>query len=159
MLWFSFLSILSEEILSQKIIKIFIRSFIHTYIHSFNKSINHLFNHLTLSFFHSFFVSAWSVYFPNLSVKKATNQSSTADQDGKSSHAVDGVIENIYVMKSCIATQVQNNPWWTVDLGGVFQIASVAITSRYDCCEDNLSQVDFAIGRYTCRGACLCKHS
>lgn len=76
-----------------------------------------------------------------------TKQSSTV-QDGDSDHAVDGVLESNFPRKSCMSTQTEDNPWWMVDLGGVFQIEFAAITNRHDCCQNKLQDVQFTIGRY-----------
>ena len=81
-----------------------------------------------------------------------TNQSTTFGQDGESDHAVDGILEfetNYFdAVQSCIATQVENNPWWMVDLGGIFQIEVVIITNKHACWEDKFSEVELTIGRY-----------
>ncbi|XP_078374203.1 uncharacterized protein LOC144657733 [Oculina patagonica] len=90
------------------------------------------------------------VHFPNLALNMTTNQSTTFDQDGESDHAVDGILElgTTYSepVQSCISTQIENNPWWMVDLGGIFQIEVVIITNKYQCWEDEFSEVELTIG-------------
>lgn len=80
-----------------------------------------------------------------------TNQSSSFDQYGKSDNAVDGIIEieseYLEPVQSCIATQIENSPWWMVDLGGIFQIEVVTITNKVECLGDMLSEVELTISK------------
>ena len=81
----------------------------------------------------------------------STNQSTTLDQYGKSDYAVDGIIEieseYLEPLPSCTATQLENNPWWMVDLGGAFPIEVVIITSKHECWGDMLSEVELTTSK------------
>lgn len=96
--------------------------------------------------FHSLF-SALSVYYPNIAINQSTEQSSTA-LDGDSNHGVDAGLGIKFEWKKCVRTQVEDNPWWKVDLGGIYQIEAATITNTYEsCCNDKLQEVDLTVGR------------
>lgn len=48
--------------------------------------------------------------------------------------AVDGNGDSNFKGSSCTLTQPEAQPWWVVDLGDVYQISTVTITNRGDCC-------------------------
>nr|XP_054772191.1 SCO-spondin-like [Lytechinus pictus] len=66
---------------------------------------------------------------------KPTSQSSTAS-GGDSYRAVDNDFNSNFSSGSCMETDVELNPWWQVDLGGVYQVRSVSIYVRSDDCLD-----------------------
>ena len=65
----------------------------------------------------------------NLALRRPASQSTTA-HGGLASRANDGNKDNIYNQGSCSHTREENYPWWKVDLGGVYKISGVNITSR-----------------------------
>ncbi|KAL9950901.1 hypothetical protein ACROYT_G043472 [Oculina patagonica] len=67
----------------------------------------------------------------NLAFGKQTNQSSTK-WDGQSSRGVDGISLTNYAEGSCTHTQLEDEPWWRVDLGQVEPISEVYIVNRGD---------------------------
>jgi hypothetical protein len=75
---------------------------------------------------------------PNLALKKATRQSSTAF-GGASSRAVDGNVEGNYFKGSVTHTNLDSPAWWEVDLGREHNIGRVVIYNRTDCCAERLS--------------------
>ena len=49
--------------------------------------------------------------------------------------AVDGNTNTNFAGESCTATAEDDEaPWWRVDLGAVYNITSVNIVNRGDCC-------------------------
>ncbi|RMX35926.1 hypothetical protein pdam_00005255, partial [Pocillopora damicornis] len=89
-----------------------------------------------------------SVYYPNIAINQSTEQSSTAS-DGDSNHGVDAGLGIKFEWKKCVKTQVEDNPWWKVDLGGIYQIEAATITNTYEsCCNDKLQQVDLTVAFY-----------
>ena len=68
---------------------------------------------------------------------KVTHQSSTESQ--RSSHlAVDAATSANFYQGSCTLTSFETSPWWYVDLGYDFQLSTVLLTPRTDCCETSL---------------------
>ncbi|KAI5622260.1 hypothetical protein C0J50_18189, partial [Silurus asotus] len=60
--------------------------------------------------------------------------------------AIDGnTISNLSV-GSCTHTNMENNPWWRVDLLAVYGIGKVIITNRGDCCPDRINGAEIHIG-------------
>jgi hypothetical protein len=84
----------------------------------------------------------------NLALSKPTVQSSTFAYNGgtsSSNKAVDGVTYLAQVGHEYCANTLNVAPaWWAVDLGQETSIGHVRITSRKDCCLDQLG--DFFIG-------------
>ena len=69
----------------------------------------------------------------NLALHRPTYQSSLYGE-GKPGRAVDGNADTNYDKKSCTHTQSVNGSWWMVDLGNEYNIHSVKITNRANCC-------------------------
>jgi len=70
----------------------------------------------------------------NLSQGKVAAQSSNYSVNYPASRVVDGNTSNFN------HTGIELQPWWQVDLGTVYQLASVEITSRQDCCGDRIKR-------------------
>ena len=68
----------------------------------------------------------------NLAQGKPTLQNSIG-WDGESDRAVDGDSNGRYWQGSCSHTNV-DEPWWSVDLGDSYEVTSVTISNREDCC-------------------------
>ncbi|XP_070538276.1 uncharacterized protein [Ptychodera flava] len=81
----------------------------------------------------------------NLALDQKATQSSTFAY-GSAVKAVDGDNSNNYNDRSCTQTQKEYQPWWKVDLGGEFEIYSVIVTNRADCCGDRLHGAVVRIG-------------
>nr|XP_055075179.1 uncharacterized protein LOC129454650 isoform X1 [Misgurnus anguillicaudatus]XP_055075180.1 uncharacterized protein LOC129454650 isoform X1 [Misgurnus anguillicaudatus] len=86
------------------------------------------------------------VYSDNIAFGADAVQSSTYDQFADAKHAVDGNRESIYTMGSCTHTEVEDNPWWRVDLKSIYSINRVIITNRGDCCEERIIGAQIRIG-------------
>ncbi|XP_051992455.1 uncharacterized protein LOC127650862 [Xyrauchen texanus] len=77
----------------------------------------------------------WPSYFQmNVAKEATTEQSSTSDDLGN------------YLNGSCTKTTSEDNPWWRVDLGKVYNVGLVIVTNRGDFCQDNLVGAEIRIG-------------
>ncbi|KAI4887215.1 hypothetical protein NFI96_008582 [Prochilodus magdalenae] len=75
----------------------------------------------------------------------------TATQSGNYSTcyaglAIDGNRDSDISNGSCSSTDSSVQPWWRVDLLVVYQISSIIITNRGDCCPDRLIGAEVRIG-------------
>ena len=77
------------------------------------------------------FVSPASAPYCNIAFKKPTYQSGTG-YGGVSSRAVDGNRDPRWNQHSCAHSGWDKDPFWIVDLGRVFRISHVIITTRID---------------------------
>jgi len=66
----------------------------------------------------------------NIALGKSTSQSSTTNS-GLSSRAVDGNKNGIYSRGSVTHTDIENNPWWQVDLGRIYELDYLYIYNRH----------------------------
>lgn len=74
----------------------------------------------------------------NLALGKGTSQSST-EYGGNSERAVDGNISGEFSQNSVTHTSYQEQPWWQVDLGTMYDITNIHIYNRTDACSERLS--------------------
>lgn len=78
----------------------------------------------------------------NVALNKKATQSSNYIISGKGtpSNAVDGNTDGNWQSNSVTHTisEGENNPWWTVDLGEVYDIYKIRIWNRTDCCAERL---------------------
>ncbi len=75
----------------------------------------------------------------NLSVGKSARQSST-EFGGLANRAVDGNTNGNWQNNSVTHTNRENQAWWEVDLGKVYNISQIKLFNRTDCCSDRLNQ-------------------
>ncbi|KAL6118387.1 uncharacterized protein ACO6RY_03196 [Pungitius sinensis] len=82
---------------------------------------------------------------PNLALKGDATQSSTSSVF-VAAKAIDGN-RNSYLPKgSCTHTESETDPWWRVDLGQEYDITSVKVTNRGDCCGERLDGAEIRVG-------------
>ena len=74
----------------------------------------------------------------NLALGKQATQSSI-DYNGIASRAIDGNTDGDYWHYSITHTEVEDQPWWQVDLEAVQFISHINIFNRVDCCTERLS--------------------
>lgn len=82
---------------------------------------------------------------PNVAINRETAQSSTIDL-GQASNAVRGSRCGSFTDRCCAHTDLQDYPWWRVDLLAVHKVSAVAIINRQDCCSDRLIGAQIHIG-------------
>ncbi|XP_042322587.1 uncharacterized protein LOC121930412 [Sceloporus undulatus] len=83
---------------------------------------------------------------PNVAPEGKVFQSSTYDLFGDPENAVDGSTSVEYIRGHCTHTELEINPWWTVDLTEEFQVSRVSITNRGDCCPERINNAEIRIG-------------
>ena len=64
---------------------------------------------------------------------------------GVASNAIDGTREPEYNKQSCSHTQDDTNPWWRVDLLGVYRVKAINISTMH-CCAERLDGAEIRIG-------------
>ncbi|KAH3702837.1 hypothetical protein DPMN_077863, partial [Dreissena polymorpha] len=74
----------------------------------------------------------------NLAIGKRAYQSSTHER-GAATDAVDGCTDGTYNNYCCTHTEIEDGPWWEVDLGGDFPIKEIVVYNRQDCCSERLA--------------------
>ena len=72
---------------------------------------------------------------------KATQ--SSVGYNSPASKAIDGNHNGSFA--SCSCTNSERHAWWELDLGGEFEIDSVAVWNRTDCCPERLDQLSIKI--------------
>ena len=72
---------------------------------------------------------------------KATQ--SSVGYNSPASKAIDGNHNGGFA--SCSCTNSERHAWWELDLGGEFEIDSVAVWNRTDCCPERLDQLSIKI--------------
>uniref|UniRef100_A0A3P9A5I6 Fucolectin tachylectin-4 pentraxin-1 domain-containing protein n=1 Tax=Esox lucius TaxID=8010 RepID=A0A3P9A5I6_ESOLU len=77
---------------------------------------------------------------------KATQSNQAENLYGHASNAIDGNRQSDFFHGSCTHSEKEANPWWRVDLLKNYQIHSVVITNRGDCCSDRLNGAEIRIG-------------
>ncbi|KAI4905839.1 hypothetical protein NFI96_030210, partial [Prochilodus magdalenae] len=65
---------------------------------------------------------------------------------GHAYNAIDGNTDPDYNHGSCTATDIQQNPWWRVDLLDEYTVTSITITNRGDCCPERINGAEIHIG-------------
>lgn len=85
----------------------------------------------------------------NVALGGSASQSTTGF-GGLASRAIDGNTSGEWGDGSVSHTaRGDNNPWWEVDLGSGFQIESINIWNRTDCCADRLNPFTVAVFDYS----------
>jgi hypothetical protein len=79
--------------------------------------------------------------FANVALGRPASQSSTV-LGATADRAVDGNTSGNWFSGSVTHTEEESQPWWQVDLGMPFQIATIDLWNRTDCCSDRLSNFD-----------------
>ncbi|XP_057190779.1 uncharacterized protein LOC130554877 [Triplophysa rosa] len=79
----------------------------------------------------------------NLAFKGTTTQSSFT---WVSQYAMDGQKYGTDTGSYCSATLYESNPWWRLDLLDYYNISTVIITARSDCCVDQTNGAEIRIG-------------
>ncbi len=81
----------------------------------------------------------------NVALGKPTSQSSTHYNGGVSSRAVDGNRSGNWGDASITHTTTQSNPWWWVDLQSSYEILSINLYNRVDCCSERLANFQLKV--------------
>ncbi|XP_057192277.1 uncharacterized protein LOC130555685 isoform X2 [Triplophysa rosa] len=81
----------------------------------------------------------------NVALKGTALQSSTYNTFG-AKNGLDGVRYGAGEAAYCCITGYQSNPWWRLDLLYNYEISTVIITARSDCCLDQTNGAEIRIG-------------
>jgi alpha-L-fucosidase 2 len=85
------------------------------------------------------YLSPWVVQpVSNLARGKSATQSSTSS-GASASRAVDGNTNGTFSAGSVTHTNYDTNAWWQVNLGATYQLDSIQLWNRTDCCANRLS--------------------
>ena len=85
------------------------------------------------------YLSPWVVQpVSNLARGKSATQSSTFS-GASTSRAVDGNTNGAFNASSVTHTNYDTNAWWQVNLGATYQLDSIQLWNRTDCCANRLS--------------------
>jgi len=76
----------------------------------------------------------------NLALEGIATQSSTSS-DGDPERAIDGNRDDEWFTMTITSTANEQQPWWEVDLAALYDVGSVELWNRGDCCADRLSDV------------------
>ena len=63
------------------------------------------------------------------------SQSSTLE-GADAALALDGRASGDFFEGSCASTAQDHEPWWAVELGGVYQVGEIEVVGRADCCAE-----------------------
>ncbi|CAM5081257.1 unnamed protein product, partial [Natator depressus] len=83
---------------------------------------------------------------PEVALECVASQSSIYDKYGNPGNAIDGSPSSDYLRGKCSHTDLEINPWWTLDLQARVQVFRVKITNRGDCCEERINGAEIRIG-------------
>uniref|UniRef100_A0A671PF23 Fucolectin tachylectin-4 pentraxin-1 domain-containing protein n=1 Tax=Sinocyclocheilus anshuiensis TaxID=1608454 RepID=A0A671PF23_9TELE len=107
------------------------------------------------SFFFLLFFSICLMTYLNTAGWGTANQSTTY-KNSYAQYALDGL------NSSCTHTDLQSDPWWTLDLLKTYSVNRVTITNRRDCCSNRINGSEIRVGNdfsdvfsnpiYSCRG-------
>ncbi|XP_070534541.1 uncharacterized protein [Ptychodera flava] len=85
----------------------------------------------------------------NIALNKRASQSSLFSAMGLASNAVDGFVSSFWEDESCSHTNIEQDPWWKVDLEDAYFVTDVVITNRRDCCSERLEGAVVRVGLST----------
>ncbi|KAJ8354159.1 hypothetical protein SKAU_G00217260 [Synaphobranchus kaupii] len=81
----------------------------------------------------------------NIALGKRASQSSSSNR-GQAANAIDGNHNSWFHTGSCSQTRTEADPWWRVDLLRAYNVTSVTITNRDDCCAEMIDGAQLRIG-------------
>ncbi|KAJ1134335.1 hypothetical protein NDU88_000787 [Pleurodeles waltl] len=82
----------------------------------------------------------------NVAPQGYATQSTTFNFEGFAKNAISGDLLSDYLSGHCSRTAYEVSPWWRVDLGQSYEVVSVAVTNRGDCCGEQLNGAEIRIG-------------
>ncbi|KAL6466460.1 hypothetical protein MHYP_G00242640 [Metynnis hypsauchen] len=82
----------------------------------------------------------------NVALGGYATQSASSYTEHYASRSIDRNKDTNFMNNSCSTTDFADSPWWRVDLLDVYQISSVVITNRGDCCPERIIGAEIRIG-------------
>jgi YVTN family beta-propeller protein len=88
-------------------------------------------------------ITAVDTRFENVALQGMASQSSVAidDPDADAANAIDGDLSGTPSSGSLARTEPAANAWWEIDLGRQYDLDTLRLWNRTDCCADALSDV------------------
>uniref|UniRef100_A0A3Q1KGD4 Fucolectin tachylectin-4 pentraxin-1 domain-containing protein n=1 Tax=Anabas testudineus TaxID=64144 RepID=A0A3Q1KGD4_ANATE len=83
--------------------------------------------------------------YTNIAVGGKVTQSSLL-QTAVPERAIDGNRASNFAENSCACTHYNQKPWWRLDLWTTYNINTVTITNRQDCCPERINGAEIRIG-------------
>uniref|UniRef100_G3NQU6 Fucolectin tachylectin-4 pentraxin-1 domain-containing protein n=1 Tax=Gasterosteus aculeatus aculeatus TaxID=481459 RepID=G3NQU6_GASAC len=77
---------------------------------------------------------------------RGTATQSSVGWNGLPERAIDGNRASIWEQGSCTHTQGEMKPWWRLDLQKTYNVDTVTITNRRDCCHERINDAEIRIG-------------
>ncbi|PIX09037.1 MAG: hypothetical protein COZ75_08985, partial [Flavobacteriaceae bacterium CG_4_8_14_3_um_filter_34_10] len=87
----------------------------------------------------------------NIALFKPAKQKNTFEA-GHANRAVDGNKDGHWHRRSVTHTHGTDSPWWEVDLLDVYDISSISIYNRTDCCPDRLNNFTIMVSNQPFQG-------
>ncbi len=84
-------------------------------------------------------ITAVDTRYENLALSGTVSQSSDADGTSGASNAIDGDLSGHPGSNSLAATSSDAEAWWEIDLGQLYDIDTLRLWNRTDCCADELT--------------------
>jgi hypothetical protein len=81
---------------------------------------------------------------------KPASMSSTSQYHGPASNAVDGNTNSAWGGGSCTHTNSEQGAWWAVDLQDTYNVATVEVYNRGDCCGSRLNNFYVEVSGQEC---------
>ncbi|KAM4022007.1 uncharacterized protein ACNLHF_027292 [Anomaloglossus baeobatrachus] len=82
----------------------------------------------------------------NVAPQGIPTQSSYYGRRSEATRVIDGSLSSNYLAGECTHTRKEMGPWWSLDLLSPYEISSVAITNRGDCCRERINGAEIRIG-------------
>ncbi|CAL8401391.1 unnamed protein product [Boreogadus saida] len=82
----------------------------------------------------------------NVALSSEAIQSSLLSDQGKAEHAIDGNSDSEFGHLSCSSTAYQANPWWRLELPGVYRVSEIQVTNRNHDNREWLDGIEIHIG-------------
>ncbi|KAL7855504.1 hypothetical protein AOLI_G00191080 [Acnodon oligacanthus] len=82
----------------------------------------------------------------NVALGGYATQSASSYTEHYASRSIDGNKNTDFNDKFCSTTDYADSPWWRVDLLNMYEISSVVITNRGDCCTQRIIGAEIRIG-------------
>ncbi|XP_015212316.2 fucolectin-7-like isoform X2 [Lepisosteus oculatus] len=82
----------------------------------------------------------------NVALRGKATLSKPYNHLGLASNGIDGNHDGIFEHGSCVHTGNHDTPWWRVDLLEPHRVEWVIITTRGDCCPEQINGSDIRIG-------------
>ncbi|CAL8241936.1 unnamed protein product [Gadus morhua 'NCC'] len=81
----------------------------------------------------------------NVALSGTAIQSTTISDSGKAEHSIDGNTDPVWSHTSCSRTEEEAEPWWRLELPGVYRVSEIQVTNR-ETNRERLNGIEILIG-------------